>query len=86
MTDTKKETVNIGIHIGAMCDSIRIQLKKQGIIVSTSEVSHFQRAHDGFVQLRVLGCMGDSEADRIAQRLAAKITRFCKGKINRKPS
>lgn len=79
--NTEKKT--IGIHIGALCDPIRKQLKAQGVIVSTSEVSHFQRAHDGFVQLKVLGCMGDKEADRIAQRLTTKIAKFCEKKLNK---
>lgn len=76
------EQKNICIHIGAMCDPIRKQLKSQGVIVSTSEVRHFQRAHDGFVQLRILGCFGDKEADRIAQRLTSKIAKFCEKKLN----
>jgi hypothetical protein len=73
-----KETIHIGIHIGAMCDPIHKQLRGQGISVSKANVSHFQRAHDGFVQLRVLGCFGDKEADRIGHRLVNAITRFVK--------
>jgi|GEM_PF-6097647 len=75
------ENTKIGIHIGAMCDSIHKQLKDQGIKIPASDLSHFQRAHDGFVQLRVLGCMGDKEADRIAQRLVSKLVKFVDNKM-----
>lgn len=70
------EKRQIRITIGIMSDPIYKQLTKQGVKTTSAEVSHFQMAHDGFVQLRVLGCMGDKEADRIAQRLAGKIAKF----------
>lgn len=74
----------IGIHISALSDPIKVQLKKQGIVVAASDVSHFQRAHDGFVQLRIFGCMGDKEADRIAQRLVSEISKFAENKLKQK--
>lgn len=72
----------IGITIGAMADPIYKQLQKQGIKVKALDVSHFQRAHDGIVQLRVLGCMGNSECKRIEQRFVNKIGNFCKQFVN----
>lgn len=78
------EIKQIGVHIGALCDPIHKQLKAQGIKVSASDVSHFQRAHDGIVQLRVMGCMGDKERDRISQRFVNKVTNWCKQFLNNK--
>lgn len=75
-TDTKQ----IKIHIGACSSSISVQLRRQGIKVTRQDVTHFQRAHDGFVQLQILGCFGDKEAERIRQRLFNKIVHFCKQK------
>ena len=80
--DMNTQTKSIGIHIGAMCDPIRKQLKAQGVIVSTSEVSHFQRAHDGIVQLSILGCIGDKEKARISQRFVSKVAKFASKKIS----
>lgn len=77
MEADKKTTLAIGLHFGAACDPIHKQLTKQGIKVKASDVSHFQRAHDGYVQLRVLGCFGDKQAERIRQQLFNKIAKFC---------
>lgn len=73
--------MTIKIAVGAMCDPIYRQLKKQGVVVSASDVYHFQRAVDGFIRLRIMGCMGDKEADRIGQRLMSKIAKFVENKL-----
>lgn len=77
----KKLMPTLGIQIGALSEPIHKQLNNQGIKVTASDVRHFQRAHDGFVQLRVLGCFGDKEAERIRQRLFNKILHFWQEKI-----
>lgn len=72
---------NISLHIGGFADPIWKQLKEQGVPVKVQDCVKYQKAVEGFVRLRMLGCMGDKEADRICQRLAGKILKFAKTKL-----
>lgn len=63
----------IGIHFGALCDSIKEQLDKQGFKYDPKRVKYFQRHADAITTLRFGDLLTDSMLNKINQKLYKKI-------------
>jgi hypothetical protein len=75
----------IGIHFGALSDSIKDQLTKQGFEFDEKDVERFDAQADAIVTLRLGGIMIDSAASKCQANLHAKIVKHVCKKNNLSP-
>jgi hypothetical protein len=62
-----------GIHLGALCDPIAEQLKKQGFEYDPKKAEEFQKYATAILTLRFADLLPDSVYDKINQKLFKQI-------------
>lgn len=69
----------IGIHLGALSDTIENQLESQGFTFDTKEVRHFQKVADALLMVSFAGLITDSVREKANQKLYKKVIKHvCK--------
>lgn len=67
--------VSVNIHFGAVSDSIRKQLKDQGVSASRDSVERWQKMTDGVTMLHIHGLIPDSIAHLARKKIIKLIAR-----------
>lgn len=64
---------SLSLYLGALSDSLEKQLTEQGFEFDKKEIEHFQKDMDALNRIRIRGYIGDSQIERIDQKLFNKI-------------
>ena len=70
-------TGTINLTIGGMTDSIRKQLRRQGVMLPSDRASVWQSRSAGLTNLRIAGVVSAAEADKIGKRIVRAIAKEC---------
>jgi hypothetical protein len=71
MTEEQK---TFSLHTGAIADSIKSQVKKQGLAFKDESIaSRFQKIADSIIMLRVHGYLPHSQTRKMEQKLCKEI-------------
>ena len=77
--------MNIGLHFGALSDSVTDQLKQQNVNFDISKAKQFDKMADALTTLHLGGILTDSMRHKCNAKLHAKIVKHVCEKNGLKP-
>jgi len=75
--------MQIGIAFGALADSLKEQLREQGYVMPQPEMRSMQQRMHEAINLRVLGFLTPSEADKVERRIFKAIQSHARPSVAR---
>jgi hypothetical protein len=75
MTTNSDLKQTFGLRFGAMVNSIKQQLKEQGLTMNEQDLKHFQLDADAIARVRIRLSLSDGETKRLQQRLIKNIAK-----------
>ena len=67
----------IDLTLGGMAEHIRLQLRRQGVMLPSDRASVWQARSAGLTNLRLAAVVTAGEADKIGKRMVKAIAREC---------